>query len=309
MRAHLFRVLAVLCCCVAAGLSCQEQLPALRAAPLPEALSTLRRCAADLPADWPESVHPFALVDVINQLCPPMPEPSGHAVTTLRTAELFPEAALLEANWKDIAAEAAAVLRTHHLPEFSHVEPTQRDIYSADTSWKMFMMRLMGADVVPHLAACPRTAALLAQIPDVRNAFFSVLAPGISLAQHRGPQRAVLRYQLGLIVPEPDTCELRVESSHLNGTSHGGDDVYHWREGEGILWDDMRLHSARNGGSHPRVVLMLDIRRRDVGARVRALDAAAITLLRATRVFAQALKRAEAPPKESGGGSAGFELR
>ena len=297
----------------AAGLSCHEQLPTLRVAPLPEALSALHSCAGDLEPDWPETVSPFALVDVINELCAPFPEPAGHAVTSLRSAQLFPEAALLEAAWQDIAEEAAAVLRSHEVPEFSSIEPTQAHVYAAETSsWKMFMLRLMGADVEPHLAACPRTAALLARCAGVRNAFFSVLAPGAVLAQHRGPQRAVVRYQLGLIVPEPEACELRVQASRLNASGGGEpqDDVYHWREGEGVLWDDMRLHSASNRGSQPRVVLMLDVRRRDVGARTRALDAAATSLLRATPAFERVLRRAEAPPaKGSGGRGLGFELR
>lgn len=69
----------------------------------------------------------------------------------------------------------------------------------------------------------------------------------MELAPHAGPQRAVLRYQLGLVVPEPEACELRVAGT-----------LARWREGEGMLWDDTFEHSAANRGTRPRVVLWLD---------------------------------------------------
>ncbi len=124
----------------------------------------------------------------------------------------------------------------------------------------------------------------------------------MELAPHAGPQRAVLRYQLGLVVPEPEACELRVAGT-----------LARWREGEGMLWDDTFEHSAANRGTRPRVVLFLDVQRRDVPRRARALDAAAVALLRQTPAFADALRRAEAQPREEAaalrGGVAAVELR
>lgn len=315
MRAG-FVQLGLLCaaalCGGASALACQAQLPVLRDGSLPEALAALQACAAALPRDWAER-NPYALVEVVNALVPPLPPPDGHSAASLIKESLFPESSLLEESWTAIAAEAEAVLASRAVPEFAYVDPNQEKVYGNAGGWKLFILRLMGADLPSHAAACPRTSALLRRAgPEIRSAFFSVLAPGTSLARHQGPSRAVLRYQLGLVVPQPDACELRVESASANCSASGGcgDDVYHWREGEGVIWDDTRWHSARNDGTLPRVVLFLDIRRRgDVEPRVRALDEAALALLQATPAFAAALRRAEAPTSDGGGGSAGFELR
>ncbi len=48
---------------------------------------------------------------------------------------------------------------------------------------------------------CPRTAALMREIPGMTTAMFSILSPRKHILDHRGPYKGVLRYHLGLIVP------------------------------------------------------------------------------------------------------------
>jgi aspartyl/asparaginyl beta-hydroxylase (cupin superfamily) len=61
----------------------------------------------------------------------------------------------------------------------------------------------------------------------------------------------VLRLHLGLIVPEPrDDLGIRVEK-----------DVYRWREGEVVIFDDAYEHEAWNRTPHTRVVLIVDFRK------------------------------------------------
>ena len=58
----------------------------------------------------------------------------------------------------------------------------------------------------------------------------------------------MLRLRLGLIVPEPrGQLGIRVEK-----------DVYHWREGEAVVFDDAYYHEAWNRTPHTRVVLFFD---------------------------------------------------
>jgi len=297
-----------------AQLPCAAQLPTLRSAPLPAALAALRTCTAALQlpnASTPVEEAPYALMRVINAVL------GRHATPAfLPTRELFPESALLEASWRGIAAEAAAVLATRSVPDFGHVDPTQAATYGGVAgAWRVYVLRLLGADVAPHVAACPVTAALLRRCPGVRNAFFSVLAPGARLAPHSGPLRSVARYQLGLSVPEPHACTLTL-------TAAGAPAPYHWREGEGVLWDDTVEHSVAHTGSKPRVVLFIDVRRSDVSRRARVLDAAAAAAMRRMPAFKAALRRAEAQPLMDGrqaessaatggvaGASSAFELR
>ena len=39
-------------------------------------------------------------------------------------------------------------------------------------------------------------------------------------------------------------------------------EVYHWKNGEGIVFDDNYLHDAANYSDEPRAVMWLDVRRK-----------------------------------------------
>src|SRR5262249_12937981 len=67
---------------------------------------------------------------------------------------------------------------------------------------------------------------------------------------HDGPYKGVLRYHLGLMVPNApvDTVGIRV-----GGETHG------WREGSSLVFDDTYQHEAWNETDETRVVLFLDV--------------------------------------------------
>jgi aspartyl/asparaginyl beta-hydroxylase (cupin superfamily) len=108
----------------------------------------------------------------------------------------------------------------------------------------------MGVRPPTFCARCPRTTALLDGIPGLFEAFFSILEGGKSIPAHVGPYRGYLRYHLGLVVPEKDPPSIRVK-----------DQVYTWKEGESVLFDDSWNHEVYNRSSGDRVVLIVDIRR------------------------------------------------
>ena len=98
---------------------------------------------------------------------------------------------------------------------------------------------------------CPQTAALLARLPGLQNAWFSILAPHYHIPPHRGPTRAVVRAHLALKVPaQAQDCWIRV-----------ADERYSWREGEVVLFDDTYEHEVRNDTDETRVVLFIDVLR------------------------------------------------
>jgi len=83
------------------------------------------------------------------------------------------------------------------------------------------------------------------------TAFFSILAPGKHIPAHRGPYKGVLRYHLGLKIPEPASqCRIRV-----------GDEVRHWAEGESLLFDDTYDHEVWNDTDGERAILFMDVER------------------------------------------------
>lgn len=124
--------------------------------------------------------------------------------------EVFPWVGVLEANWRVIREELDEVLRYRdELPNFQDISPEQASL-SADNKWKTYFFYAYGVKA-GNIERCPRTAELLWEIPGMKTAFFSILGPRKHLPPHRGPYKGVIRYHLGLKIPEPSTaCGIRV---------------------------------------------------------------------------------------------------
>jgi len=82
----------------------------------------------------------------------------------------------------------------------------------------------------------------------MKTAFFSILSPDKHIPAHKGPFNGVLRYHLGLIVPEPkEKCRIRVH-----------DQMKTWDEGQSLIFDDTYEHEVWNETAGFRVVLFVD---------------------------------------------------
>jgi beta-hydroxylase len=163
--------------------------------------------------------------------------------------ERFPWAATLEANWRSIRAELDDVLRDRDdLPAFQEISADQVNL-TDDDRWKTFFFYGYGFKSEANCARCPKTAKLLEDVPGMTTAFFSILAPHKGIPAHRGPWKGVLRYHLGLLVPEP---------AQASGISVGGQ-VAHWEEGRSLVFDDSYEHFAWNDTEGTRVVLFMDV--------------------------------------------------
>jgi beta-hydroxylase len=175
----------------------------------------------------------------------------------------------LKAHWTEIRDEVDDLLQYRDaLPTFHDIAEDAATI-SQDDKWKTFFLYGYGEKEETNCARCPRTTELVEQIPGMVTAFFSILAPGKHIPPHRGPYKGVIRYHLGLKVPEPaEKCRIRV-----------ADRVTHWEEGEAVVFDDTYNHEVWNETDGERVVLFLDVKR----PLPRVLDAFNSLLLEATR--------------------------
>lgn len=122
--------------------------------------------------------------------------------------------------------------------------------YQRDKSWNVFMLYSYGHRPEANRARCPSTVAVLETIPNLSQAFFSILEGGKAIPAHEGPTRSYLRYHLGLYVPRENPPSIRVADQH-----------YTWREGESILFDDSWEHQIYNQASDLRAVLIVDVLR------------------------------------------------
>lgn len=163
----------------------------------------------------------------------------------------FPWIAEIETNWTTIRDELERVLEDREaLPNFQDISKDQIEI-TDDDHWKTFFLYGFGFEARLGVEMCPRTAELMRQIPGMKTAMFSILSPRKHILDHRGPYKGVLRYHLGLIVPEDaESCRIRV-----------GEDVLHWEEGQSMIFDDTYNHEVWNDTDETRVVLFVDVLR------------------------------------------------
>jgi beta-hydroxylase len=170
---------------------------------------------------------------------------------TFFPTERFPWVRHIEEHWTVIRDEAEALLEHQRdLANFQDISKDQIEI-TDDDRWKTFFIYGYGFEARLGVQMCPRTAALMREIPGMTTAMISILSPRKHILDHRGPYKGVLRYHLGLIVPEDaEACRIRV-----------GEDVRHWEAGKSLVFDDTFNHEVWNDTDETRVVLFVDVLR------------------------------------------------
>ena len=118
--------------------------------------------------------------------------------------------------------------------------------------WGAFYLWNNGEPVGENQARCPRTTALMQNVPLVfsgkrcPNVLFSRLKPGSQIPPHHGMINTRLICHLPLIVPE--RCGFRV-----------GNDIREWVPGKVWLFDDTIEHEAWNNSNEDRILLIFEV--------------------------------------------------
>jgi len=95
------------------------------------------------------------------------------------------------------------------LPNFHDIVTEIKPI-SSDDNWKTYFLAGYGIESEQNCKRCPETARILKKIPGMKPLFFSILSPDKHILAHKGPFNGVLRYHLGLIIPEPkEKCRIQ----------------------------------------------------------------------------------------------------
>ena len=199
-------------------------------------------------ADWAQWL---VKTPVIQGIVNAIPAYSKVGDSVFFTTEHFPWSKDLEANWRVMHGELEQVLEyAPDLPNYQQIMPRQRQI-TQDNGWKTFFFYACGFTAVGNCKRCPRTWELIRQIPGLKAAFFSILAPGKHIPEHCGKHKGLIRYHLALKVPEPSQdCWIQVAGQTV-----------HWEEGKSLIFDDTFPHKVCNDTDGYRVVLFLDIAR------------------------------------------------
>jgi beta-hydroxylase len=161
----------------------------------------------------------------------------------------FAELKTLRDNWQVIRDEALLLLSRGQIGAATGCNDFGfNSFYKA--GWKRFYLKWYGAPLNSAMESCPKTVALVESSPSVHAAMFAVLPPGVKLNPHRDPFAGSLRYHLGLSTPNDDKCRIYIDGQ-----------MYSWRDGHDVVFDETYLHSAANDTQQTRVILFCDIER------------------------------------------------
>jgi len=161
----------------------------------------------------------------------------------------FPELGPLRDQWQTIRDEALSLFDEGHI----RAAATYNDLGFNSffkTGWKRFYVKWYDEPLPSAKALCPKTVALVQSIPTVNAAMFALLPPGSKLGAHRDPFAGSLRYHLGLVTPNSDTCRIVVDG-----------EPYFWRDGEPVMFDETFIHTAENRSDVTRIILFCDVER------------------------------------------------
>lgn len=166
--------------------------------------------------------------------------------------EINPALNLITQNFPVIKKEfAQALAQTTTLPRYHEIDPGERAISATtEKNWNVFMLYLLGHKPAQTRQLCPETCNLLQQIPNLIQAFFSILEPGKSIPLHEGPYLGYLRYHLGIQIPQHNPPYITVNNQ-----------PYTWQEGQAVMFDDSWPHAVENHSQEARAVLIIDVLR------------------------------------------------
>lgn len=161
----------------------------------------------------------------------------------------FPELELLRNNWQTIRDEGLKLFDEGHIRAAAKYNDLGFNSFFR-TGWKRFYLKWYDNPLPSARTLCPKTVELVQAIPTIHGAMFALLPPGGKLVAHRDPYAGSLRYHLGLVTPNADTCKIFIDG-----------EPYFWKDGEDVLFDETYIHYAMNNSEITRLILFCDVER------------------------------------------------
>lgn len=166
----------------------------------------------------------------------------------LTADEVFPESRILEAHFPQIHQEITSLINKRELTRYKDIDPVRAAEVSEN--WKLYYAWFMWEENERARTDCPTLLRLVKTMPNVINATVAVLEPRVTLAAHEGPYAGILRYHIGIEVPEKNPPYIRVMN-----------EFHTWQVGKSVVLDDCYEHEVYNEADDKRVILMIDFMR------------------------------------------------
>ncbi len=186
----------------------------------------------------------------------------------------FPWVRHLEANWTVFRDELQALLArdSADLQPYANMEMTNRP-----GQWKTFGMMFWMHVIAENVAKCPKSWALLKDVPNICGASFNLLEPHTTIKPHHGDTNAIVRCHMGIEVPaSAPRCAFRV-----------GTEIRSWENGRFLMFCDAHEHTAWNNTDAKRYILVVDIMRPEYVSQRRSTSARVLASIQAAIYFQQ----------------------
>lgn len=119
-----------------------------------------------------------------------------------------------------------------------------------ENCWRALYIKILDDIKIPNLKQkCPVLYDIINK-PYISNVFLSILDGYVDIPEHNGYYKGYYRYHLGYIIPEHNNNKPYIVCGGIK---------YEWKEGKGVLFDDMYPHYVRNDTPYKRVVLYIDV--------------------------------------------------
>ena len=161
---------------------------------------------------------------------------------------IFPKSICLEKNWKIIRKEFLLLYKQNiNYNIGSQFITEDRNFWKG---WNTIVLKSFGK-FSDNINKCGFLKNILKD-ENITTAFFSVVDAGKKIPAHYGPFKGILRYHLGLLIPDRECGECYIS---VDGNK------YYWKNGEGVLFDESYLHYVNNNTKYKRCILFLDVKR------------------------------------------------
>ena len=161
----------------------------------------------------------------------------------------FPELTRLGENWETIRDEGLRLFDDGFIRAAAKYNDLGFNSFFR-SGWKRFYVKWYDSALRSAEDLCPKTVELVQSIPTLHAVVFALLPPGGRLVTHRDPFAGSMRYHLGLSTPNSPDCFIVVDG-----------ETYHWRDGEGVVFDETYIHYAENKTDKTRLILFCDVER------------------------------------------------
>lgn len=152
--------------------------------------------------------------------------------------DAFPYLKDITRNYDTILSEFLAVADERMKPMI--------DMHITTTGWKGFPLMSSGYRFKQNWVSCPKTTAIVENIPGLYAAGFYMLEPHTELPAHNNFPMDIYRMHMGLITPE--NCAFRV-----------GKETKSWRKKEWLIFCPEVEHEGYNRADTRRVIFLIDV--------------------------------------------------